>query len=92
MFSPAPRGNSRLLRRLSHGPHPFGRPPLQVGADLHPQRFGKEVRSLLGPSGCGKSTLLRLIGDLLQPSAGRLSVRGKSAAQARRDRDYGIVF
>ena len=51
-----------------------------------------EFISLLGPSGCGKSTLLRLIGDLLQPSGGTLRVKGKSPAQARRDREYGIVF
>jgi len=51
-----------------------------------------EFVSLLGPSGCGKSTLLRLIGDLLRPTSGTLLVKGKSAEQARRDRDYGIVF
>src|SRR3972149_5105195 len=51
-----------------------------------------EFVSLLGPSGCGKSTLLRIIGDLVEPSAGTVAVNGKPAAQARRDRDYGIVF
>jgi NitT/TauT family transport system ATP-binding protein len=51
-----------------------------------------EFVSLIGPSGCGKSTLLRCIGDLLQPTAGSIEVHGKSARQARRDRDYGIVF
>ncbi len=51
-----------------------------------------EFISLIGPSGCGKSTLLRVIGDLLQPSEGQVIVKGKSPAQARLDRDYGIVF
>jgi NitT/TauT family transport system ATP-binding protein len=51
-----------------------------------------ELVSLIGPSGCGKSTLLRLIGDLLQPFAGTIAVHGKSAAAARRQRDYGMVF
>lgn len=51
-----------------------------------------EFVSLIGPSGCGKSTLLRLIGDLLQPSDGRLLIRGKTPEQARKDREYGIVF
>jgi len=51
-----------------------------------------EFISLLGPSGCGKSTLLRLIGDLLQPSSGAITVKGKSPERARRDREYGIVF
>jgi NitT/TauT family transport system ATP-binding protein len=48
--------------------------------------------SLIGPSGCGKSTMLRLIGDLTQPSAGTITVNGKTAHQARLDGDYGIVF
>ena len=51
-----------------------------------------EFVSLIGPSGCGKSTLLRIIGDLIEPSAGEATVNGKPARQARRDHDYGIVF
>ena len=51
-----------------------------------------EFVSLIGPSGCGKSTLLRVIGDLVQPTEGEVVVNGKSAHQARLDRDYGIVF
>jgi NitT/TauT family transport system ATP-binding protein len=51
-----------------------------------------EFVSLIGPSGCGKSTLLRVIGDLIQPTAGTVRVNGKTAHQARLDRDYGIVF
>jgi len=51
-----------------------------------------EFVSLIGPSGCGKSTLLRIVGDLIQPSTGNVVVNGKSAHQARVDRDYGIVF
>ena len=35
---------------------------------------------------------MRLIGDLVQPSAGSIRVKGKSPQQARLDRDYGIVF
>jgi NitT/TauT family transport system ATP-binding protein len=52
----------------------------------------REFISLIGPSGCGKSTLLRIVGDLIQPSSGRVVVNGKSPRQARDDRDYGIVF
>ncbi len=51
-----------------------------------------EFVSLIGPSGCGKSTLLRVIGDLIAPTAGAITVNGKPASQARRDRDYGMVF
>ena len=51
-----------------------------------------EFVSLIGPSGCGKSTLLRLIGDLLHPTSGTITVNGKSAHQARLDQDYGMAF
>jgi NitT/TauT family transport system ATP-binding protein len=61
-----------------------------VGIDL--SLAAGEFVSLIGPSGCGKSTLLRIIGDLIQPTKGTVQVNGKSAAQARADRDYGIVF
>jgi NitT/TauT family transport system ATP-binding protein len=54
-------------------------------------RMGEFV-SLIGPSGCGKSTLLRIIGDLIEPTRGTAVVNGKPANQARRDRDYGMVF
>src|SRR5581483_7594680 len=45
-----------------------------------------ELVSLIGPSGCGKSTLLRLIGDLLAPTSGSISVNAKSPRQARMSR------
>jgi NitT/TauT family transport system ATP-binding protein len=51
-----------------------------------------ELVSLIGPSGCGKSTLLRIVGDLTEPTSGEVVVNGKTARQARVDRDYGIVF
>ena len=51
-----------------------------------------EFISLIGPSGCGKSTLLRIIGDLIDPSTGAVTVNGKRSHQARLDRDYAIVF
>ena len=51
-----------------------------------------EFVTLIGSSGCGKSTFLRLIGDLLAPPAGSVSVFGQSAHQARLDQDYGMVF
>lgn len=59
-----------------------------ITLDVEPGEFV----SLIGPSGCGKSTLLRLIGDLLAPTAGAISVNAKSPRQARLDREYGMVF
>jgi len=51
-----------------------------------------EFVTLIGPSGCGKSTLLRMIASLTPPSDGDITVNGKSAEQARLDRDYGMAF
>ena len=51
-----------------------------------------EFISLIGPSGCGKSTLLRIVGDLIVPSGGTVTVNDKPARRARLDRDYGMVF
>ncbi len=51
-----------------------------------------EFITLIGPSGCGKSTLLRLMAALTSPTEGTVMVHGKSADQARLDRDYGMAF
>jgi NitT/TauT family transport system ATP-binding protein len=69
----------------------------QPGGVVAVQDIGLEIVrgefvSLIGPSGCGKSTLLRIIGDIIEPSSGTITVNGKTARRARLDRDYGIVF
>ncbi len=48
--------------------------------------------TLLGPSGCGKSTLLRVVADLIEPTAGSLTVLGDKPSVARERRDIGFVF
>jgi NitT/TauT family transport system ATP-binding protein len=65
---------------------------VQALEDINLEIERGEFISLIGPSGCGKSTLLRMIADLIEPSSGSLTVNGKPAAQARKDRDYGFVF
>ncbi len=60
--------------------------------DIDLQLEPGEFVSLIGPSGCGKSTLLRVIGDLVEPTSGSVTINGKPARRARIDRDYGIVF
>jgi NitT/TauT family transport system ATP-binding protein len=59
-----------------------------VSVDL---RLGEFV-SILGPSGCGKSTLLRLVSGLVAPTAGAISVNGLAPLEARKKRQFGIVF
>jgi NitT/TauT family transport system ATP-binding protein len=39
-----------------------------------------EILALIGPSGCGKSTLLGIMGGILEPSAGRVLVKGAPRA------------
>ena len=42
-----------------------------------------EFVSLIGPSGCGKSTLLRVLGDLLTPTQGTVSIKGRTPRAER---------
>jgi NitT/TauT family transport system ATP-binding protein len=66
--------------------------PITALSDVSLSVAPGEFVSLIGPSGCGKSTLLRLIADLDAPTAGTVSVFGKTARQARLDQEYGIAF
>ena len=59
-----------------------------VSLAIEPGRFV----SLLGPSGCGKSTLLKILGGLLQPTSGAITIGGRPAAEAVRRRQIGLVF
>jgi NitT/TauT family transport system ATP-binding protein len=70
----------------------FGRGGVTALEDIELEIGKGEFVSLIGPSGCGKSTLLRIVGDITEPSAGKVVVNGKAARRARLDRDYGIVF
>ena len=47
-----------------------------------------EFVSVVGPTGCGKSTLLNVAAGLLQPSAGRVLVRGEPLAGLNRRAGY----
>ena len=47
-----------------------------------------ELTSLLGPSGCGKTTLLKIIGGLLEPSAGEIEINGKKVSGPGPDRAF----
>lgn len=49
-----------------------------------------QLTALLGPSGCGKTTLLKVIAGLVTPSAGTVSVSGKTIEGPGEDR--ALVF
>lgn len=51
-----------------------------------------EFLSIIGPSGCGKSTLLRIVGDLIAPTSGTISINGHTPAESRVARECAIVF
>jgi NitT/TauT family transport system ATP-binding protein len=85
---PGPVIAARRIEQVFEGIPDGGRALEGVDLTVEPGEFV----SLIGPSGCGKSTLLRIIADLLTPTRGEIRVNGKSATEARLDRDYGMVF
>ena len=48
--------------------------------------------TLLGPSGCGKSTLLKILGGILEPSSGGVTIGGVTASEAVRRKEIGLVL
>jgi NitT/TauT family transport system ATP-binding protein len=48
--------------------------------------------SIVGPSGCGKTTLLKIIGDVIDPSSGQVSINGRPSRFMRIERKIGFVF
>lgn len=81
--------------------HSFGE-----GADATPvlrnvdiDVFPSEVLMLVGPSGSGKTTLIHILGQLLRPTAGSVTVCGQSADGLDEDaladlrlRNFGFIF
>ncbi len=69
------RANSRVVHALE-----------DISFSVEPNEFV----TFVGPSGCGKSTLLKIIGGLLDRSAGDVTVKGGRVHGPRRD--IGIMF
>lgn len=90
--------NSEPLLRLHNVRYGWTPGSILIDIDRFEINHGESV-FLRGPSGSGKSTLLGLIGGVIGPRSGEISVLGQSlsdASPARRDRiraDYlGIIF
>jgi NitT/TauT family transport system ATP-binding protein len=79
------------LQGLSHV-FTDGREPLRVLDDVSIDVPRGQFTSIIGPSGCGKSTLLRIVGGLLEPSAGSVRIDGAGPSDAQQRHDIGIVF
>ncbi len=48
--------------------------------------------ALVGPSGCGKTTLLRVVGGLLPPTSGTVTIGTDTPDQARQQRRISLMF
>lgn len=78
-------------RRINHT-YRVGRRKLQALSEVDLQVARGEFVSIIGPSGAGKTTLLKLLGGLLEPTSGSVTVAGESPSNAQRRKDIGFVF
>ena len=66
--------------KLDHLTKHFGR--IAAVDDLSLEVRGGEIMAFLGPNGAGKTTTLRMIGGLLEPTGGRIEVKGHDLARS----------
>jgi ABC-type Fe3+/spermidine/putrescine transport system ATPase subunit len=77
--------------RIESVTHRYG--PTTVLRNVSTDVGAGEFLTLLGASGSGKTTLLRIIGGLIQPSAGRIRVGDQDITHLPPEkRDIGFVF
>ena len=76
----------------------FSRGRRQIYKKLNIQVKPGTITAILGPSGTGKTTMLRLIGGLIRPTSGQISVFSKDVGSLRRKdmfslrRRMGMLF
>lgn len=66
--------------KLDHLTKHFGR--IAAVDDLSLEVRGGEIMAFLGPNGAGKTTTLRMVGGLLEPTGGRIEVKGHDLARS----------
>ncbi|MBQ7395016.1 MAG: ABC transporter ATP-binding protein [Lentisphaeria bacterium] len=69
----------------------WGRPKARAVNDIDFEIRQGEVIGLLGPNGSGKSTTVKMLLGLLYPTAGRLSVFGRSPRAVETKREIGYL-
>lgn len=69
----------------------WGRPKAKAVNDIDFDVYPGEVIGLLGPNGCGKSTTVKMLLGLLYPTAGTLSVMGRSPRAVETKREIGYL-
>ncbi len=67
----------------------YGDPPVPALEEIELKAAEGSFTAVVGASGSGKSTLLRIIGGLTEPSAGRVTMGGRTPQQLRRDKAVG---
>lgn len=61
----------------------YGDPPVPALEEIELKAAEGSFTAVVGASGSGKSTLLRIIGGLTEPSAGRVTMGGRTPQQLR---------
>lgn len=96
--SPIARGTQLQARGLRKT-FDTGGGPVEVLAGIDLDLAAGDQWAVTGPSGSGKSTLLHLLGGLDRPTAGTISIDGRSLAELSsrelaeyRNRSVGFVF
>lgn len=61
----------------------FSYGPNQILKDINVEIMEGELVSIIGPNGSGKSTLLKLISGILQPTKGKIFIKGKEVKELK---------
>ena len=80
------------LRSVGLTYRPRGREPLEALRDITLDVQDGELFAIVGPTGCGKSSLLMLASGILTPTAGTITIRGGTVAEARARTEFGFIF